>query len=81
MTIDDANEALGTDLDTSYTRTLAGLVLNELGRRPREGDEVQVGHVRLQIEQLDGHRITRPLVRIARDRSASVASDASGSRG
>jgi len=55
MTIDDVNEALGTDLDTRYARTRAGLVLDELGRRPRQGDEVQLGDVRLQVEQLDGH--------------------------
>jgi putative hemolysin len=67
MTIDDANEALGTDLETDSARTLAGLVLNELGRRPREGDEVQVGDVRLHVEQLDGHRITRLLVRITQN--------------
>jgi putative hemolysin len=62
MTIADFNEALGTDLDTSYGRTLAGLVFNELGRRPQEGDEVEVGDVLLRVEQLDGHRITRLLV-------------------
>jgi magnesium and cobalt exporter, CNNM family len=69
MTIDDFNEALGTDLDTGYARTLAGLVFDELGRRPREGDEVLVGDVLLQVEQLDGHRITRLLVRVGGDRS------------
>jgi CBS domain containing-hemolysin-like protein len=81
MTIDDVNEALGTDLDTSYARTLAGLVLNKLGRRPREGDEVRVGDVLLQVEQLDGHRITRLLVRVDGDRSYTVARDSSGSQG
>jgi putative hemolysin len=69
MTIDDFNEALGTDLDSAYARTLAGLVFDELGRRPREGDEVLLGDVLLQVEQLDGHRITRLLVRAGGDRS------------
>jgi putative hemolysin len=73
MTIDDFNEALGTDLDTSHGRTLAGLVFNELGRRPQEGDEVQVGDVLLRVEQLDGHRITRLLVSVEGDRSHAVA--------
>jgi putative hemolysin len=73
MTIDDFNEALGTDLDPSYGRTLAGLVFNELGRRPKEGDEVQVGDVLLQVEQLDGHRITRLLFSVEADRSHAVA--------
>jgi putative hemolysin len=43
MTIDDFNEALGTDLDTSHGRPLAGLVFNGLGRRPQESDEVLGG--------------------------------------
>jgi hypothetical protein len=39
-------------------------VFNELGRRPRAGDEVEAGGARLRVEQLDGHRITRLLVRL-----------------
>jgi putative hemolysin len=73
MTIDDFNEALGTDLDARDARTLGGLVFHELGRRPREGDEVVLGDVRLRVEQLDGHRITRLLVRVEGDRSPSAA--------
>ena len=80
MTIDDFNEALGTDLDTGSARTLAGLVFEALGRRPREGDEVRVGDVLLQVEQLDGHRITRLLVRVEGDRSQPVARGSSSSR-
>jgi Mg2+/Co2+ transporter CorB len=48
---------------TRRARTVGGLVFNELGRRPREGDEVEAGGARLRVEQLDGHRITRLLVR------------------
>jgi putative hemolysin len=80
MTIDDFNEALGTDLDTDYARTLAGLVFDELGRRPREGDEVLLGDVALQVEQLDGHRITRLLVRVGGDRSHLASRGSSSSR-
>jgi putative hemolysin len=69
MTIDDFNEAVGTELDTSEARTLAGLVFNALGRRPREGDEVQAGDVGLRVEHVDGHRIMRLLVRLPGDRS------------
>jgi magnesium and cobalt exporter, CNNM family len=67
MTIDDFNETLGTHLDDGAARTLAGLVFNELGRRPREGDEVEAGDVRLRVEQLDGNRITRLLVHVPAD--------------
>jgi magnesium and cobalt exporter, CNNM family len=63
MTIDDFNELVGTKLDGDDARTMAGLVFNALGRRPREGDEVAVGDVHLRVEQVDGARITRLLVR------------------
>ena len=42
---------------------MAGLVFNALGRRPRGGDEITVGDVHLRVEQVDGARITRLLVR------------------
>ena len=62
MTVDDFNEVTGTSLDDRDARTMAGLVFNALGRRPREGDEVTAGDVRLRVEQVDGARITRLLV-------------------
>ena len=71
MTVDDFNEALGTDLDPTGARTVGGLVFNELGRRPREGDEVEAGGLRLRVEQLDGHRITRLQSRRTRDDESS----------
>ena len=59
MTIDDFNEELGTHLPQEGPRTLAGLVFDALGRRPRHGDVVDVDGVALRIEDLDGLRITK----------------------
>ena len=59
MTIDDFNEALGTDLPQRGPRTLAGLVFDALGHRPRPGDAVRAGGASLRVEALDGLRITR----------------------
>jgi putative hemolysin len=64
LTIDDFNETMGTSLPQDHARTLAGLVFNGLGRRPRPGDELQVGDVVLTVEQTDSARITRLLVRL-----------------
>jgi putative hemolysin len=64
ITIDDFNEAIGTRLPQDHARTLAGVVFNALGRRPAEGDEVEVGDIRLVVEEIDGARITRVLVRL-----------------
>jgi putative hemolysin len=59
MTIDDFNETVGTRLPQRSARTLAGLVFDELGRRPRVGDTVAVDGVTLRIDELDGLRISR----------------------
>jgi putative hemolysin len=59
MTIDDFNETVGTTLPQRSSRTLAGLVFDELGRRPRVGDTVSVDGVTLRIDELDGLRISR----------------------
>jgi putative hemolysin len=59
MTVDDFNEAVGTQLPQEGARTMAGLVFNALGRRPQPGDAVTVDSARLSVEQLDGMRITR----------------------
>jgi putative hemolysin len=59
ISIDDFNETVGTDLPQRGPRTLAGLVFDELGRRPEPGDKVRIGDVVLTVEEVDGNRITR----------------------
>jgi putative hemolysin len=59
MTIDDFNEAMGTQLPQEGPRTLAGLVFDALGRRPRPGDVAEFGDVTLRIETVEGLRITK----------------------
>jgi putative hemolysin len=59
LTIDDANEALGTRLPQRGPRTLAGLVFDALGRRPVPGDTVELDGVRLRVDAMDGLRIVQ----------------------
>jgi len=59
LTIDDFNEMLASRLPQGGPRTLAGLVLEALGRRPDPGDTVTVDGVEILVEGLDGLRITR----------------------
>jgi putative hemolysin len=59
MTIDDFNESVGTHLPDEGPRTMAGLVFGRLGRRPAPGDTVTVDGVRMSVDDMDGHRITR----------------------
>lgn len=64
FTCDDFNETFHTDLPTEDYRTLGGLVFGELGRAPRRGDGVTVAGVELGVEEIDGPRIAKLLVRL-----------------
>jgi putative hemolysin len=64
MTIDDFNEELGTELPQNGPHTMAGLVFHMLGRRPQPGESVEVDGVELTVEEVDGARIKRLLVKI-----------------
>src|SRR5215213_2564827 len=64
ITVDDFNESVGTQLPRDGARTLAGLVLDALGRRPNPGDSVAVAGLEIQVESLDGLRITGVLVKL-----------------
>jgi putative hemolysin len=59
MTIDDFNEAVGTQLPQRGVRTLAGLAFDALGRRPQPGDAVVVGDAEIRVKAVAGLRITR----------------------
>jgi len=64
--IDEVNEALGLSLppDTGDVDTVAGLVYQQLGRVPQQGETVTVDGVELRVERTVGHRISK--VRILR---------------
>jgi putative hemolysin len=59
MTIDDFNESVGTQLPTDGPRTMAGLILDLLGHHPEPGESVAVEGCTLEVEEVDGLRITR----------------------
>lgn len=67
-TVDDLNEAMGTDFPSEGFETVAGLIYNELGRIPRAGEIVEVGSLRLEILKADSRRIL--LVRASRPAGA-----------
>lgn len=57
--LEDVNERLSTDLSTPYYDTIAGFVLDRLGRIPKVGDTVEEDGVRLTVVEMDGLRISR----------------------
>ena len=58
-TIDDFNEAFGTELEQDGFHTMAGLVFGALGRAPEVGDTVDADGLRLTVLEVEGSRILR----------------------
>ncbi|MGZ9234433.1 MAG: hemolysin family protein [Anaerolineales bacterium] len=58
VSIDEVNELLGLGFPTEEAVTMAGLVINALGRTAAVGDEVEVNGLRLRVENVDGFRIS-----------------------
>lgn len=57
VSLDDFNDALGTEVSSEQTDTLGGLLYGKLGRVPLEGDTMQVEDWLLTIEEVRGRRI------------------------
>ena len=71
---DELHEATGLRVpDDGPWETVGGLLMARLGRVPVAGDEVVEGHVRLQVERMDGRRVER--VRVS-DLASDEAGDA-----
>jgi putative hemolysin len=64
MPIDEINELLHLDLPEGDYDTVGGLVFNQLGHVPTEGESVEVAGHRLRAERVSGRRIGR--VRISK---------------
>ncbi len=59
VSLDDFNDALETDLVSEQSDTLGGYFLNQMGRVPMEGDQLNVGGWKLTVEEVRGRRIGR----------------------
>jgi len=57
MLVEDLEEALKVELSDRDEDTIGGVVLSELGRRPRVGDVVEVGPLRLRVAEAELNRI------------------------
>ena len=58
VSIDEVNELFGFGFPTDQAVTMAGLVINALGRVAAAGDEVEIHGIRLRVEQVDRLRIS-----------------------
>jgi len=57
VNIDDVNELFGVGFRSDEADTMAGLVLNALGRTAAVGDEVEINSRRIRVEKVDNLRI------------------------
>ena len=57
MLVADLEDELDLELSERDEDTIGGVVLSELGRRGRVGDVVHIGHLALQVQEIDGNRI------------------------
>ncbi len=71
LSIDEVNELFGLGFPSSEAVTMAGLVINELGRTAAVGDEVEVNGLRLRVESVDGFRISTLSLFISQDPARS----------
>ena len=68
--IEDLESELDVQLHDRDEDTLAGVVLSELGRQPQTGDQVEVGRMAAEVQELDGNRITKLRLTILPDPEA-----------
>ncbi|HZE05651.1 MAG TPA: hemolysin family protein [Solirubrobacteraceae bacterium] len=73
--LDDFAEQFHVDIPSEPYHTLAGLVLDRLGRLPRVGDTVRVNGLRLRVLAVKGLRVSVIEVVFARPPARSPSSD------
>ena len=59
MRPDEFNEVFGVNLPKETSDTLAGLIIETLGRVPDQGEELVIRDVQLKVIRLDGNRVRR----------------------
>jgi Hemolysins and related proteins containing CBS domains len=58
VSIDEVNELFGLGFPSEEAVTMAGLIINALGRTAAAGDEVEINGVRLRVERVTRFRIS-----------------------
>ena len=59
MSIDEFNEVFGTRIEYEEHETMAGYVTGLTGRIPREGETIDLGHLRFHIISAQPNRIRK----------------------
>jgi magnesium and cobalt exporter, CNNM family len=70
VSIDEVNELFGLGFPSEEAITMAGLIINALGRTAAAGDEVEINGVRLRVERVTRFRISTLSLFLPADRKA-----------
>lgn len=63
--VDEVNDVLGMEIpESSEYDTFSGYVLDQIGRIPQEKETLQVGGLTVVVQEMDGNRINKYLVRM-----------------
>jgi putative hemolysin len=73
MKIEDANETLDLGLPEGPYETVAGFVLDFLGRIPKEGEQIRYDKLKMVITEINGVKIEKVLV--TKEKDAAATSD------
>jgi putative hemolysin len=65
LNLDDFEDETGLELPEGPYETVAGYLMSELGRIPREGDVVELGGHRITVTVVEGRRVGRVRVTLA----------------
>ena len=76
LAVDELSELVDAELPTGDWDTVGGLLFNELGRVPVEGESVEVDGLTLVAERVEGNRVGR--IRIVPLAKVSPASSSDG---
>ncbi|MDJ0782867.1 MAG: hemolysin family protein [Desulfosarcinaceae bacterium] len=63
--VDEVNDALGMEIpESSEYDTFSGYVLDQIGRIPQEKETLKIGDCTVVVQEMDGNRINKYLVRM-----------------
>ncbi|HEX6033596.1 MAG TPA: hemolysin family protein [Anaerolineales bacterium] len=71
VSIDEVNELFGLGFPSEEAVTMAGLVINALGRTATVGDEVEIHGLRLRVDNVDRFRISTLSLFIPQDKNSN----------
>jgi putative hemolysin len=73
LNLDDFADETGRELPEGPYETVAGCLMSQLGRLPRQGDAVEIGGMRLKVTKMDARRVARVRVTLLDEAGGGTA--------